>query len=118
VRTPSYTYFYNNIFYFEDKGSWGVEPDETCEFSNNLFFNVEPKGKNPIIGNPLFENPGKVDTDIDMRNPDRLSGYRLKEGSPCIDSGLLINDNGGKDFWGNLLGTESIDIGAYEKSKN
>ena len=115
VRTPKYTYFYNNIFYFEDKGSWGVEPDETCEFSNNLFFNLEPKGSNPIIGDPMFVNPGDVPTDIDMHNPDRLKGYRLSENSPCIDAGLLINDNGGKDFWGNPLGTESIDIGAYER---
>jgi len=118
VRTPSYTYFYNNIFYFEDKGGWGVEPDSTCEFSNNLFYNVEPKGKNPVVGDPLFVNPGEVKTDIDMKDPERLSGYRLKKNSPCIDAGILINDNGGKDFWGNKLGTESIDIGACESKKN
>jgi len=116
VRTPSYTYFYNNIFYFEDKGKWGVEPDNTCEFFNNLFYNVEPRGKNSIVGNPLFVNPGEVKTDIDMKDPERLAGYRLKKDSPCIDAGILINDNGGKDFWGNNLGTESIDIGAYESN--
>lgn len=117
VRTPRYTYFYNNIFYFEDSGTWGVEPDETCEFSNNLFFNVEPRGKNPIVTDPLFVNPGIVDTDVDMLNPERLSGYWLNENSPCIDAGLVINDNGGKDLWGNPLENESIDIGAYEKQK-
>ncbi len=115
VRTPRYTYFYNNIFYFEDAGTWGVEPDETCEFSNNLFFNVEPKGRNALTGDPLFANPGLVNTDIDMRNPERLLGYMLKNDSPCIDAGLVINDNGGKDFWGNPLGSEGIDIGAHEK---
>jgi len=116
VRTPSYTYFYNNIFYFEDKGSWGVEPDSTCEFSNNLFYNVEPKGKNSVTGDPSFVNPGEVKTDIDMKDPKRLAGYMLKKNSPCIDAGILINDNGGKDFWGNKLGTESIDIGACESN--
>ncbi|MEO9514080.1 MAG: hypothetical protein ABJX94_00125 [Flavobacteriaceae bacterium] len=114
VRTPSYTHFYNNIFYFEDAGTWGVEPDETCEFSNNLFYNVEPKGNNAITENPLFVNPGIVETDIDMTNPNRLEGYRLQDNSPCIDSGLMISNNGGKDFWGNPLGTHSINIGAFE----
>jgi hypothetical protein len=44
-----------------------------------------------------------------------LSGYRLNNNSPCIDAGIVINDNGGKDFWGNTVGTASIDIGAHEK---
>jgi hypothetical protein len=115
VRTPKYTYFYNNIFYFEDAGNWGVEPDETCEFANNLFYNVEPIGADPIVGDPLFINAGPVATDIDMRDPDRLAGYRLQDGSPCINAGLVINDNGGMDFWGNALGTHAIDIGAFEQ---
>jgi len=115
VRTPSYTYFYNNIFYFEDKGTWGVEPDETCEFRNNLFFNVEPKGKGAVVADPQFVNAGEVPYDVDMSDPERLSGYRLKENSPCIDAGIVINENGGRDFQGNPVGTESIDIGAFEK---
>lgn len=118
VRTPRYTYFYNNIFYFEDAGTWGVEPDSTCEFSNNLFFNVEPKGKNPVIGDPLFVNAGIVPADINMIDPGRLSGYMLKDNSPCINTGIVLHDNGGIDFWGNPLGTESIDIGAHEKKNN
>jgi hypothetical protein len=115
VRTPSNTFFYNNIFYFEDSGAWGVEPDETCEFSNNLFFNVEPKGKNALVADPLFKHAGLVGTDIEMKDPNRLSGYQLKENSPCINAGIMINDNGGMDFWGNKLGNASIDIGAFEK---
>ena len=115
MRTPSYTYFYNNIFYFEDKGTWGVEPDETCEFKNNLFFNVAPKGEGAVVADPLFVSAGEVPYDVDMRDPERLSGYRLKENSPCIDAGIVINDNGGKDFQGNPVGTAFIDIGAYEK---
>ncbi len=114
VRTPTQTAFYNNIFYFEDSGSWGVEPDETCEFNNNLFFNVEPRGKNAITANPLFTNPGNVPTDIDMKNREALSGYMLQNNSPCINAGILINDNGGKDFWGNPLSSDITDIGAFE----
>jgi hypothetical protein len=115
VRTPTQTAFYNNIFYFEDSGSWGVEPDETCEFNNNLFFNVEPKGKNAITENPLFMNPGNVPTEINMKNPEALNGYKLQNNSPCINAGIILNDNGGKDFWGSPLGSDNTDIGAFEK---
>ena len=118
VRTPGHTSFYNNIFYFEDKGGWGVEPDETCELSHNLFYNVPPRGKRYISANPMFVNPGQGKTDIDMRDPDRLSGYWLKQNSPAIDAGMFINDNGGVDFRGNPLFDGLPDIGAFEKNKS
>jgi hypothetical protein len=114
-RIPIETTFCNNIFYFEEPSTWAVSPDNTCELSNNLFYNILPKGENAITGDPLFVNPGVVTTDIDMHDPERLSGYRLNNNSPCIDAGIVINDNGGKDFWGNTVGAESIDIGAHEK---
>jgi hypothetical protein len=114
-RIPIETTFYNNIFYFEESSIWAVSPDNTCELSNNLFYNILPKGDNAITDDPLFVNPGVVTTDIDMHDPERLSGYRLNNNSPCIDAGIVINDNGGKDFWGNTVGTASIDIGAHEK---
>ncbi len=115
TRTPRHTAFYNNIFYFEDSGNWGVEPDETCEFSNNLFYNIKPRGKNYLTDDPLFVNPGTGGTGINMKDPERLSGYRLKENSPCLGSGIFINDNGGMDFWGNQLYNDLPDIGAHEK---
>jgi hypothetical protein len=114
-RVPINTSFYNNIFYFEESVDWAVLPNGSCDLSNNLFFNVAPKGKNTITSNPLFMNAGAVSTDIDMHDPDRLAGYRINSNSPCIDAGIVINDNGGKDFWGNAVGTETINIGAYEK---
>lgn len=115
TRTPINTTFYNNLFYFEDTSIWAVLPDHTCELSNNLFYNVTPKGKNALSENPIFENPGVVNFDINMQDPGRLSGYRLRDTSPCLNAGLNIENNGGLDFWGNQVGTEAIDIGAYEK---
>jgi len=114
VRNPSETVFSNNIFYFEEPAEWGFEPDETCEFNNNLFFNVEPKGENAIVKNPLFVDPGKAGTDIDMKNPEALKGLKLQNNSPCINAGIIVNNNGGKDFWGNPLGSDNTDIGAFE----
>jgi hypothetical protein len=114
-RIPINATFYNNIFYFEDSGSWAVSPDQGCVLSNNLFYNGSPKGQNDLTSDALFENPGSVDFDIDMTDPERLSGYRIKSSSPCINAGIKVDNNGYRDFWGNAVGTETMDIGAHEK---
>jgi hypothetical protein len=51
---------------------------------------------------------------------DTLDGYRLKPGSPCIDSGSAINTNGARDFWGNPVPNAggTTDRGAHEFSGN
>ena len=115
VRIPIETTFSNNIFYFEDEAEWGFEPDSTCFFENNLFYNVSAKGTNALVEDPLFVNPGSGETNIDMRDPQRLPGYKLKENSPGIDAGVPVNENGGSDFWGNSLYTGLPDIGAHEQ---
>lgn len=112
VRVPIETEFKNNIFYFEEEMEWGFEPDETCIFENNIFFNLNTKGENAVVGNPMFVNPGQGGTDIDMTDPNRLAGYKLKDGSPATDAGKRIEKNGGKDFGGNLL-TGISNIGVY-----
>lgn len=112
-RIPTETVFRNNIFYFEEPAEWGFEPDETCLFENNLFYNLAPKGENGIVANPLFADPGNAGTDIDMTAPNRLEGYKLQKNSPAINTGIIINENGGKDFGGNTLSGVQ-DIGAFE----
>lgn len=114
TRVPINTTLKNNIFYFENPSTWAVFPDESCFLSNNLFYNVSPIGNNALTSDPLFENSGDAETDIDMTNLNRLMGYKLKTNSPCNAAGLMITDNGGKDFWGNVLTTETTTIGAYE----
>ena len=114
-RIPIETEFRNNIFYFEDEAEWGFEPDNTCIFENNLFFNVSSRGASAVNSDPLFVNPGSGGTNIDMRDPERLSGYKLKNNSPCIGVGVDIKENGGSDFWGNSLYSSVPDIGAHEQ---
>jgi hypothetical protein len=63
----------------------------------------------------MFINPGTGGTNIDMRDPQRLSGYRLKENSPCLGAGTTINENGGKDFWGNPIHKGLPDVSAFEQ---
>ena len=110
-RTPIETTLRNNIFYFEDKAEWGFFPDETCILENNLFYNVSPKGKNAVVGDPMFVNPSSGGTDIDMTDPNRLSGYKLKDGSPANGTGKANENNGGEDFGGNPI-SDMPNIGA------
>jgi hypothetical protein len=113
TRIPIETSFWNNIFYFEEKADWGLEPDQTCVIENNLYYNVSVRGTNAITEDPLFVNPGRGDTDIDMTNPHRLSGYRLREGSSAINTGKTIEGYRGDDFSGRpVIGRP--DLGAFE----
>ncbi|WNR46077.1 right-handed parallel beta-helix repeat-containing protein [Paenibacillus roseipurpureus] len=41
-----------------------------------------------------------------------VDGYKLKTGSTALGSGVTITNNGGRDYWGNTLGS-SINRGAY-----
>ena len=115
VRVPIETEIKNNIFFFEEEAEWGFEPDSTCSFENNLFHNVSPRGENALMANPMFMNPGSGGTNIDMRDPAQLSGYKLKNDSPCIGAGTSINENGRQDFRGVPLYSGLPDVGAYEQ---
>lgn len=114
VRNPIETAFRNNIFYFEDKAEWGFEPENSCIFENNLFYNVSPKGSNALTLNPMFVNPGTVGTRVDMHDSKIFDGYRLKSNSPAIHAGIGIENNGGKDFSGSPLNNKLPDIGVFE----
>lgn len=113
-RIPIESTFKNNIFYFEEAGYVGEELAESTTFEGNLFYNMEPIGTDYLTVDPMFVDPGKGGTDIDMKAPNRLSGYQLQPNSPAIDMGVKIDDNGGKDFWGNPLYNNAPDIGVHE----
>ncbi len=55
--------------------------------------------------------PGAGDTEINMTDPQRLSGYRLCRGSPAIGTGKEGDNAAQVDFWGNEI--VSVNIGAY-----
>jgi hypothetical protein len=82
------------------------------EFSNNLFYGHHPSGEpldlNKVTADPLLTDPGTAEEGMD-----NLEGYHLTSGSPAIDKGTPILNNGGRDFFGNpVAGTP--DIGAFE----
>ena len=85
-------------------------------FSSNVFYGIhpadEPVDKDKITAGPKFDGPGTGGFGIHS-----LSGYKLQPGSPCINAGFLIPNNGGRDYWGNKITDGKPDIGAFEFSK-
>jgi len=108
-------YFYNNIIYNLSPTASYNWRNAKRTFANNVFYGFhpdsEPNDPTKITDDPMFVNPGSGGLGIDT-----LDGYKLKPDSPCIDSGMTIQDNGTVDFWGNtvpdLRGT--ADRGAHE----
>lgn len=80
-------------------------------FSNNLFYGYHPEGEpeDPykVTDDPLLEAPGTA------KDIESLQGYRLRKESPAIDAGTYIENNGGRDFYGNPVSSPP-DIGAVE----
>lgn len=103
--------FRNNIFYapqfqFDDPTNIG--------YDHNLYYTgLKAVGDaNAVTADPLLRAAG---TGADGRNT--LPGYQLKAGSPAIASGVLMTENGGRDFFGNpVSGTQPPAIGAFQRS--
>jgi hypothetical protein len=113
-RDPISTSFVDNIFMFAAGGAtWGAEPGTELGnfFDNNLVFGLDEADYTGPVGDPLLVAPGTTGTDIDMSDPDRLTGYKLCTGSPAIGAGQNPGSPSGVDFWGNDV--TSANIGAY-----
>ncbi len=117
----------------------GGAGSRTYEFKNNIIFNNSPTAKyiltngynrivdyNCFYGNHPVNEPTdnhKITLNPSLVNPggggvgiNNVSAYQLLNGSPCIDAGVVITNNGGKDYWGNSLYKGKPDIGAHEFS--
>jgi len=103
--------FYNNIFYNTDtmNVNWY---ENKLNYDSNIYYGFSStpvEDINTITSDPLFSNPGSGTYGFNS-----LDGYRLTNGSPAINSGLNITDNGGRDFFGNTLYIGSPDRGIHE----
>ena len=109
--------FMNNIIYNSSKTTTYQYTDTgySRNIDHNCFYGIhpstEPTDAHKIISDPLFVNPGTGGNGIST-----LNGYKLMSNSPCINAGIFIQNNGGKDYWGNLLSNGNPSIGAYEFS--
>ena len=98
----------NNIFYMDGSATY-TDAGTNTAFENNLWHGNLPAGvpfgPNSIFIDPLLTNPGGENA-ID---------YLIASNSAAIDQGILIPDNGGRDYFGNAAGAGLLpDIGAHE----
>ena len=113
----------NNIFYYAGStpadaslGNWN---DITAEWSNNVYYNyaTTPDDEYAITADPMFVDPGKGPAASQesgmVHDRSVFDGYKLQPGSPAINAGIPIADNGGQDFFGNELDLLP-DIGVHE----
>ncbi|NGF55836.1 T9SS type B sorting domain-containing protein [Parapedobacter sp. SGR-10] len=68
--------------------------------TDNIFYNTTQPAQIDFItqnltSDPLFINPGSGGIGLNT-----VGGYKLQPGSPALNSGKIIADNGGKDYFG------------------
>jgi hypothetical protein len=121
--------FENNIFLVTDSTDEFTGGEFTgALFDKNLYWNSfnaqsgfeQPKIRldaNPIVADPLILMP-TFDV-LENLNPitiNAIAYFRLKFESPAFKAGKVIENNGGKDYWGNKLKSKGkLNIGADGK---
>ena len=109
------TTYSNNIIYNAGTGTYDLGGSTNNVFDANLFYGThpssEPSDSKKLTSNPLLQNPGSGGTGINT-----LDGYQLDSGSPAIASGVVISNNGGRDFFGTTLPNTAPDRGAAQSA--
>jgi len=105
--------FINNIFVFNNNVDFG----QNTVFENNCYFNpigaetsYPHRDVNNVVGSPLFS--GELPSILDGANVGSI--FKLLSGSPCINAGKYIENNGGFDFVENSLPLNKVSIGPIE----
>jgi len=86
-------------------------------FNNNLYYGSNScrvdADANAVFGNPLFAGGEDIQAIVITGKSD---DYKLKltSNSPCINSGINVNNNGGRDYYGQILYYNLPDIGHCE----
>ncbi|MGK5637064.1 right-handed parallel beta-helix repeat-containing protein [Streptomyces sp. URMC 126] len=97
-----------NVFVGRPEGS--TVDDDYGTYRYNLFHRataLPAHGDHNITGDPLLTAPGSA-----VRVSD-ADGYRLRGGSPALNAGSRVADDGGRDFYGNPV-PNVPHIGAYQ----
>lgn len=113
--------FYNNIVQCDGTITAFASGTFTAStlFKNNCFYPASitsasgaPAQTAPVLANPQLANAGGAGVGVNTAGV-----YQLKSTSPCINAGVTVASNGGRDFWNNALYyNSSADIGAHEYS--
>lgn len=89
--------FANNIVYATSPSTNLLACGDRC--SNNLFYDLPPRGTEFVVDDPLFEDPswrgsGRVEA---------AEAFRLRPGSPAIAAGIELEDVPPTDLLGNEI---------------
>ena len=101
--------FQNNIFVNAGSGTFRVP--QGCRFERNCYFGSAHAGGDAgaILADPLLLAPGGGGV-----GRASVGGYKLAAGSPALQAGVVISDNGGLDYWGNPVSKSAAPhLGAY-----
>ncbi len=111
--------FYNNIIQVDGQvNKFADNPfSANSRFANNCFYpasisQINGPSQHPglISTNPMLENPSATAYGLNQVN-----GFRLQATSPLINTGLNLNQNGGRDYLNTpLYISDRADIGAIE----
>jgi len=108
---------------FEDNVYWSADGrDLSFDGHHTLREWAEATGQEKIgdkivgrVTDPKLTSPGTA-TITDPATLADLAAYRLMADSPCIGTGIVIKDNGGRDFWGSRVpASERPAVGACER---
>ncbi|MEO7309585.1 MAG: DNRLRE domain-containing protein [Chitinophagaceae bacterium] len=105
---PKNIRYKNNIFYYAGTNpSYFFASGSTYTFTNNLFYGTHPASEPfdaaKITGDPKLSGAG-LSTD----------GYKYLEGSAALNSGIVIADNGGRDYYGGAVAQQTApNVGMY-----
>ncbi len=116
----TYNYFNNIVYNLSSSAGYAYGSGtgvQTRNFSNNTFYYNHPAGEPTSVqdpakstANPYFVNAGSGGTGINT-----LDGYKLQKSSAALNSGKLISNNGGQDYYGNPVSATAVpDRGVYE----
>lgn len=111
---PIDTRIMNNIFFAEDAVGYTYGKAKGLVFEGNVYYGKHNDA--PDDARAVREDPGFIDAGSAPQGIDSLDGYKLKKGSPCVDAGTPVKDNGGRDFWGARIDEGGpANIGASEE---
>lgn len=108
--------FTNNVIY-SDASSKGWHKDLMGTVENNAYGGSDTSilrsddEKAVMVTSEDFKEIGSAG-----RGLDSAAGYQLSENSKCKEAGMLIADNGGRDYWGNPVSALSAPNIGFDNS--
>ncbi len=111
--------FNNNIIYSPGTvKQFATAPiSSSSVFSNNCFYPssiTATNGPAGTVSGNIYADPGFVRPGFDSLGMNAVSAYKLLTSSPCRNTGVLMSNNGGVDYFNTPLPAGSPDIGAIQ----